>query len=236
MQPFTHKWTYTNETLNMWNVVATQNWERATQRVVLAAHWDSRALATEETDPAKKAKPIPGANDGASGVAVLLELARVMKDANPKLGIMYVMFDGEDLGPDLEEMFLGAIHWSAHLPEKKPNYGILLDMIGDADLEIPVEPNSAQKARPLVAAFYNHAAKIGLDKTFPKTMQGEILDDHLSMNDAGVPTMDLIDFTYAPWHTLADTPDKCSAASLGKVGKMLQSFLSQSPMFVYKKD
>jgi Zn-dependent M28 family amino/carboxypeptidase len=233
LQELTHHWSVNDQDVHMWNVIATQNWENAKQRVVLAAHWDSRPFATEEKDPVLARQPIPGANDGASGVAVLLELARVMKDRHPGIGVMYLMTDGEDLGPDINEMFLGAIYFSKHLPEKKPNYGILLDMIGDKDLQIPMERNSFFKAEKLERTFYRNANDIGLGSTFPVALgQFEIEDDHLSLNDAGIPTIDLIDFTYAPWHTLQDTPAHCSPQSLGKVGYALESWLLRNPPYL----
>jgi hypothetical protein len=147
---------------------------------------------------------------------------------------MYLFTDGEDLGPDLDEMFLGAVHFSKNLPTPKPNYGILLDMIGDRDLVVPMEPNSLMYAPDLVHALYDHAEAIGLGKTFPKVEGPTISDDHLSLNEAGIPTIDLIDFDYPAWHTLADTVDKVSAESLGKVGKLLQTWLEKKPPFSLK--
>lgn len=237
LQELTHVWSSTRSRKVMWNIIGEQGWKDAKVRMVVLAHWDTRPTADQEFDAVKANQPITGANDGASGVAVLLELMRVMKDKRPpELGIMYLMTDGEDLGPSLEEMFLGAKHFAKNLPSPKPDYGILIDMIGDKNLRIPMEPNSMYAARPLITSFYDHAAKIGLGSTFPKELQGEIYDDHLAINNAGVPTIDLIDFTYAPWHTLDDTPDKCSAESLGKVGKMLESWLSQKPVWAYPKN
>ncbi len=236
-QEFTHVWSSTRARKQMWNILGEQGWKDAKVRVVVLAHWDTRPTADQEFTEARAKQPITGANDGASGVAVLLELMRVMKDKRPAdLGILYLMTDGEDLGPGLDEMFLGAVHFSNNQPTPKPDYGILLDMIGDKNLRIPMEPNSMQMARPLMNAFYDHAAKIGLKSTFPKTLGPEILDDHLALNDKGIPTIDLIDFEYAPWHTLDDTPDKCSAESLGKVGKMMESWLSQKPVWAYPKN
>lgn len=230
-QPFSHVWSQTGKAVPMVNIIAEQNWKNAKVRVVLMAHWDTRPTADMESDPDKQAQPIPGANDGASGVAVLLELMRVLKDVNPDLGIQYVFVDGEDLGPGIDEMFLGAVRYSSRLPSPKPNYGILLDMIGDKDLTVPMEANSMDFAPDLMRALYGHAAKIGLQKTFPATLGDRISDDHLAVNAAGVPMIDLIDFTYPSWHTLQDTPDKCSAESLGKVGKLLESWFKQKPLF-----
>ena len=225
LQPFAHIWSRDQSRRKMWNVVGYQNWENATTRVVLLTHWDTRPSADQEPNEADRKKPIPGANDGGSGTAVLLELMRHTHDIPKSLGICYLFVDGEDLGPDLDEMFLGAVYFSKNLPKPKPDYGILLDMIGDADLRIPVEPNSFRKAEKVVRALYGHAKTVGLSSTFPTEYGDTIEDDHLCMNDAGVPTVDLIDFTYAPWHTLKDTPDKCSADSLGKVGKLLDTWV-----------
>lgn len=233
-QPFTYDWKYGRKKLEMWNVIGEQNWKDAKTRVLLLAHWDTRPFADQESDPEKMAKPIVGANDGASGVAVLLELMRAMKGRLPEgLGVMYLMVDGEDLGPDLDEMFLGAKHFAKNMPNPKPDYAILLDMIGDKDLRVPMEQNSLRYAQPLMQAFYRNAASVGLRDTFPQTYGPWIEDDHIPLNEAGLKTIDLIDFTYDPWHTLADTPDKCSAASLGKVGKAMESWLLKTPVWTY---
>lgn len=209
----------------MWNIVGSQNWAKAKKRVLLIAHWDTRPTADMEIGSIKQSTPIPGANDGASGVAVLLELSRVLKDLGPGVGVKYLLVDGEDLGPGLDEMFLGAKAFAKAPGTPKPDYGILLDMVGDKDLRIPKEPFSVQSAPTLIEDLYAHAKKMGMESTFPDEEQGEIFDDHLSLQQGGIPTIDLIDFTYDPWHTLQDTPDKCSAASLGKVGRLLESWL-----------
>lgn len=236
LQELSHKWSVDGKTYTMWNILGEQNWKDAKVRVVLLAHWDTRPDAPQEMDSEKAKKPILGANDGASGVAVLLELARAMKDKLPKdLGILYLMTDGEDLGPDLDEMFLGAVHFSKNLPKPKPNYGILLDMIGDRSLSIPVEPNSYAAAQDIVQQFYRVARSAGFKDAFPSTFGPSISDDHLSLIEAGVPTMDLIDFDYGPnhswWHTHEDTVDKCSANSLGTVGKAMEAWLTQTPVW-----
>lgn len=234
LQEFSHKWSVTGQKMTMWNVIGEQNWKDAKVRVLLTAHWDTRPYADQDDFAANRKKPVLGANDGASGVSVLLELMRATKGKLPKdVGVMYFMNDGEDLGPELEEMFLGAIHFAKNLPNPKPDYGILLDMIGDKDLRVPVEPNGLAYARDFVLAFYRNAEKAGLKSTFPMEYGPSISDDHLSLNEAGIPTMDLIDFSYGPnhgwWHTMQDTVDKCSAESLGKVGKAVESWLMQQP-------
>ncbi len=235
LQTFTHTWSRTGQPIQMWNVIGEQNWKDAKIRVALFAHWDTRPTADQEFSPENQDKPIPGANDGASGVAVLLELMRVMKDTHPEVGIQYVLVDGEDLGPDLSEMFLGADAYAKAMPTPKPNYGILLDMIGDKDLSIPMEPNSMHYARDVSNALYRHAREVGLSGTFPNAIGPEIEDDHIPLNLAGLPTVDFIDFSYPSWHTLSDTPDKCSAESLGKVGTFLETWLLKKPAFAPAK-
>ncbi|HEY0866912.1 MAG TPA: M28 family peptidase [Fimbriimonas sp.] len=231
LQEFKHTWSQDNRQYTMWNIIGEQNWQNATTRVTLYAHWDSRPTADQEFDEEKRAQPVPGANDGASGVAVLLELMRSLKEQNPKVGIQYVLTDGEDLGPFINEMLLGAAHFAKNPPDPKPDYGILLDMIGDKDLRVPMERNSYRYAPKLMDALYAHAKAVGLSKTFPAVPGETIVDDHMPLNEVGMPTIDLIDFTYEPWHTLEDTPDKCSPDSLLKVGALLETWLLKETPF-----
>jgi hypothetical protein len=231
-QPFSHVWSKSGQNLHMWNILGYQNWAKAKTRVVLIAHWDSRAEADQEKDPVRAAQPIPAANDGASAVAILTELARVMKGANPDIGVLYMLTDGEDLGPGEDEMYLGAIEFGRHLPQPAANYGILLDMLGKKHLRVPMEPNSVKIDQKLEISLYHLASELGLGETFPSEQGPWIDDDHLPITKAGLKTIDLIDFDYAPyWHTLNDTVDKCSPDSLGKVGKLLQAWLMLRPPF-----
>lgn len=235
LQEFSHVWSKTGKKVTMWNIIGEQNWDKAKTRVLLFAHWDTRPYANEDPDPANRNKPILGANDGASGVAVLLELMRVMKDRNPDIGIMYLMTDGEDLGPGLDEMLLGATYFSKNLPDPKPDYGILLDMVGSKNVRITMELNGFTAAPSLVRAFYRNAGQNGLASAFPSVYGQSISDDHLPLIQAGVPSMDLIDFEHLDhWHNLTDTVENCSADSLGKVGKALESWLMKSPPFKLK--
>lgn len=224
-QDFQHRWSMNNKVVRMRNIIGEYNWGKAPVNVLLLAHWDTRPTADMEPNSSRSRQPILGANDGASGVAVLLELMRVLKENKTPVGIMILLTDGEDLGPDLDEMFLGATHFSHNLPTPRPDYGILLDMVGDKDLRIPVELNSKVASGEVVDAFYAHAKAIGMAETFPKTDGEYISDDHIPIIQAGIPTIDLIDFTYEPWHTLEDTVDKCSPESLEKVGRTLESWL-----------
>lgn len=232
VQDFSYNWKYGRKNLKLFNLIGTQNWKDATTRVLLLAHWDCRPMSNEDRDPANRTKPVMGANDAASGVAVLLELMRSLKGRLPQgVGVMYFMTDGEDIGPDSEEMYVGAKQFMRELKDPKPQYGILLDMIGDKDLRIPIEPTSMQYAPTLLRAFYKNAAEQGLASTFPDEYGPSIEDDHIPLNQGGIPTIDLIDFDYEPWHTAHDTVEHCSAESLGKVGKALESWLLKNPPF-----
>ena len=192
----------------------------AKKQVMLCAHWDTRPTADQEIDPAKRKKPIPGADDGASGVAVLLELSRVFAAKNPTIGVQIVLFDGEDYGPGIDRMFLGAKQWAKSPALPRPDYAILIDMIGDKDLTIPREPTSDSVASEVNDKIWTAATTLGYLQFQPQQSQ-PILDDHIPLQGAGWKAVDLIDFDYGPWHTLDDTPDKCSPESLKAVGDVL---------------
>jgi glutaminyl-peptide cyclotransferase len=193
--------------------------------VIVAAHWDTRPTADQEPDPARRRRPIPGANDGASGVAVLLQLARMLKERPPAVPVWLVFFDGEDYGPGEDRMYLGAKQFAAHLPPGVPKVGILLDMIGDRDLEIFKEMNSAQRAGPVVDRVWEIARNLGYEVHFNPARKYSISDDHFPLLDKGIAMIDVIDFDYPYWHTLGDTVDKCSPASLRVVGDVVAAWI-----------
>ena len=201
--------------------------------VLLLAHYDTRPTADEEVDPAKAKKPIPGANDGASGCAALLELARVFHEKPAEVGVVMMFVDGEDFGPSIDEMFLGSKAFAEKWREvMKPvpgfrefEYGILLDMVGDRDLLFRKESYSMQRAPEIVNKIWTAADELGYGKYFSDAKPGlgqMIQDDHLPLLTAGIKCVDVIDFDYPYWHTLEDTPDKCSAASLQVIGDVIR--------------
>jgi len=190
--------------------------------VLLAAHWDTRPWADRDPDPARRNEPIPGANDGASGVAVVLEVARV---ARPAVPVRVVLFDGEDLGRDHVGYSQGARRFAGRLRGVLPRWGLLLDMVGDAVLEIPREAYSERHAGEIVRKVWDAARALGHEAVFVDRPGPGIKDDHLALIEAGVPMVDLIDFDYPWWHTLGDTPDRCSAASLEAVGRVVTATL-----------
>jgi glutaminyl-peptide cyclotransferase len=213
------------------NIVAAFN-PGLTRRVLLCAHWDTRPWADKDPNPDNHVKPILGANDGASGVAVLLEMARLMRQTSPSLGVDIVFFDLEDIGDyDAEDDPLHRNAWcagSAHFvgvnPDYRPIFGILLDMVGDKDLHILKEGFSQEYAAGVVALVWDAARRAGV-RSFGGDMNQNIADDHLTFLQQGIPVIDLIDYDYPPWHTLADTPEQCSAQSLGDVGNVLVEVL-----------
>lgn len=212
--------------LPLYNIIAHFN-SSAPSFILLAAHWDSRPIADKEVNPVKQAQPIPGANDGASGVAVLLELARVFKQLRPDIGVIMVFFDGEDYAVETdsaEHMFLGSKYYAANLSSKTKSsirYGILLDMIGDKNLNIYQEVQSVKAAPETVKKVWAAARSLGYERTFIPQAKYDIMDDHVPLIRAGVKCIDVIDFDYGPWHTLDDTVDKCSADSLKIVGEVV---------------
>lgn len=232
LQPFTHIG-YENQTLNMWNVIASFNSSSPT-RILLMAHWDTRPYADQDSNPANRNRPILGANDGASGVAVLLEIARLLKSSPPNIGVDIVLVDGEDYGKKTIDYLLGSKFFASNLPPGyRPIFGIVVDMIGDAQLEIARETNSLQYAPDIVELVWSTARSLDVTQ-FVEKVQPPVTDDHLPLNQAGIKAIDLIDFDYPDdsnrfWHTLQDTPDKCSPQSLEAVGKVLLHVIYQYP-------
>ncbi len=218
-----------NEILRLTNVFAQFN-INAPKRILLLAHWDTRPRGEEDPIPEKRNQPIIGANDGASGVAVLLELARILKSNPPPIGVDILLTDGEDYGDSRNDgntdlYFLGARHFAkTKRPDYNPQFGILLDMVGDRDLRLPLEQNSMRFAPQLMDLIWTTAEENQVT-SFIRVPGEAISDDHLSLNDAGIPTIDIIDFQYPHWHTQQDTPDKCSAQSLEAVGKVLSALI-----------
>ncbi len=225
---------YEDGPLPITNILARFN-PPARKHVLLLAHYDTRAIADQDPDPGNRSKPILGANDGASGVAVLLMLADIFARDVPPIGVDLLFVDAEDVGRsgDLENFSLGT---KAFLPEMnellggvRPQYAVLVDMVGDAELTLPIEYNSWRGARKLVNRIWNLARDLGYSQ-FRFEMGAQIYDDHVPLLEAGIPAVDIIDFDYPNteknyWHTLEDTPDKCSAESLEAVGTVLTTLI-----------
>jgi len=199
------------------NIIASRS--KVTPRIIVGAHYDSRLLADQDPVPGRNG-PVPGANDGASGVAVLLELARTLPSGS--VPVWLVFFDAEDNGGlDNRQWIMGSRSFVAALTEK-PQAAVIVDMVGDADLNLYIERNSDAA---LTAEIWAHAAALGYKKNFIATPKYAMIDDHTPFLEAGIPAVDIIDFDYPYWHTAADTVDKVSAQSLQAVGETLWAWL-----------
>jgi hypothetical protein len=201
------------------------------ERILLCAHYDTRPFPDE--DPVAPKGVFLGANDGASGAALLLELGHSMAALKCKYGVDFLLFDGEELVYDKQRdpFFLGSEHfareYATNPPAHKYRAAVLLDMVADADLQIYREINSVQtpQTRQVVSDIWNVARDLGVREFYPNTRY-EIKDDHLALNNiAHIPAIDIIDFDYPAWHTQADDPAHCSALSLAKVGWVLSEWL-----------
>lgn len=192
---------------------------------LIGAHYDSRFFATEDPDMQSRSLPVPGANDGASGVAVLLELARTLPE-NSNGQIWLVFFDAEDQG-HIEgwDWILGSRIFVQNLTIK-PSRVVILDMIGDANLNIYQEQGSDVDLNNQV---WKAAADLGYSNIFINELKYNILDDHTPFLETGIPAVDVIDFDYPWWHTTSDTPDKVTPASLEVVGKTITHWLESNP-------
>ena len=200
--------------------------------LLIGAHWDTRPRAEWDRNPANRDKPIMGANDGASGIAVLMHLAELLKGQELDRAIYLVFFDGEDYGyhDNTEYFCMGSKYFAANLPFDNISEAIIVDMIGDKNLEIPIERNSYRSHKELVNTLWDIAEKRGFD-AYQRHMGFEVYDDHVPLIEiANIPSVDLIDFTYPNkytnyWHTQADTPDKCSGESLEQVGQVVLDYI-----------
>jgi glutaminyl-peptide cyclotransferase len=202
----------------------------ASRRILILAHWDTRPTSDEADDSIGRATPVPGANDGASGTAILLGLADMLDAVPPPIGVDLLFVDGEDYGPGVEDMFIGARRYASRLGETdRPVYGLLLDMVGDADPSFPVEEISAQAAEVVVRKVWRAAERLGYRQYFPSAVGMRVYDDHVPLIEAGLPTANLVDFVYGEynqfWHTPQDTPENVRATTLAMVGEVVAELI-----------
>ncbi len=225
--------TATEGPLGIKNIIGVINPE-ASQRLLLLAHWDTRPWADNDPDAANHRKPVMGANDGASGVGVLLQLAQQLKKEGTALGIDILLVDAEDMGVDdnEESWGLGTQYWAQHphVPAYKPIFGILLDMVGSPNATFTREYYSTQYAGGFVDLVWKNAA----GNHFINAQGGAVTDDHIFINRAGIPCVDIIDLRsdspsgFCPeWHTLGDTMSAIDPATLAQVGQTLLNVIAQ---------
>ncbi len=225
VQAWTHH-TARGDTLPLTNFIARFN-PRASERVLFMAHWDTRPVSDNPRYKGPRT-PVPGANDGASGVAVLLGMADALKKAPPRVGVDLLFEDGEDYGnfdTEKDDVLIGSRYYARNLlPGPKPLYAILFDMVGDKDLKIYPEGQSLLAAPEVVDLVWTVAKEIGHGGVFINSPGAGpyLIDDHVELQKVGIRAIDVVDFSYGPdninWHTPADTLDKVSAQSLQVVG------------------
>lgn len=209
----------------------------ASDRLLLLAHYDTRPWADQDPDPGMRQSPSDGANDGASGVGVLLEVARQLSLSESRKGVDILFVDAEDYGTDGDEdsWALGARHFAATKVKKegyRPSAAVLLDMVGGTDAVFPAEYFSRQAAASVDDALRHAAARAGHAGIFPKTMGSAVTDDHVQLIEAGVPAIDIIDYRagngFCPtWHTSSDNLSNISKATLKAVGETLMEFIGR---------
>ncbi len=216
---------FTYQEVECVNIIVT--WDSSqSSPLILGAHYDTRPRATSDPDPENRSKPVLGANDGASGVAVLMELARSLPESvRPTVEI--VLFDAEDSGQiDGWDYIQGATYYVSQLNSSRISTihaMVLADMVGDENLRLPRESSSTTS---LQNTIWNIANQLGYNNTFLETYGASITDDHRPFLNSGIPAVDLIHYPFPwYWHTLEDTPDKCSSASLQTVGEVLEVFV-----------
>jgi hypothetical protein len=232
LQKFRVRHPHTGATVPMANLIVQWHPERR-ERILLCAHYDTRPFP--DRDPRNPQGTFVGANDGASGTALLMELAHQMAKLPGRLGVDFVLFDGEEfVFAEGDPYFLGSEYFANHYAAEKLPYryrwAVLMDLVGDADLQIYPDRHSMSWAdtRPLVEAIWNTARRLGVSE-FALNRRYDILDDHIKLHDiAKIPSCDIIDFDYPYWHTEDDVPDRCSALSLAKVGWVVQEWLKQA--------
>ena len=217
------RWMHTmasGDSVPMFNIIARFNPAAAT-RVLYLAHWDTRPRSDAPGSTATD-QPVPGANDGASGVAVLLGVMDALRAAPPEIGVDLLFVDGEDLGdfgPPRVDVLIGSTYYAANmLPPGKPEFAVVWDMVGGQDMRIGRESYGSVAAPDVVTKIWDIAAAMGYGHVFVQESIGGITDDHVPLIDAGIRAVDVIGWPYPHWHTVNDTYDKISAESLKAVG------------------
>jgi len=221
--------TATGDTLEMRNFIARFN-PGAQDRLLYLAHWDTRPVSDGPNATTTKA-PVPGANDGASGVAVLLGVADALKKTPPGIGVDLLFVDGEDygdFGKQPTDVLIGSRWYTKHQPPgAPPRFAVLYDLVADANLQLYQEGNSLTGAPQVVEKVWDVAKRLGHQQYFRSDSAGRhtLTDDHVELQRAGIRAIDVVDFDYPAWHTPDDDLSKVSAASLQVVGDVAMAVL-----------
>lgn len=226
-------WTHTTQSgvaIPMRNILARFR-PMAEERILYVTHWDSRPVAEKSATDEERKQPTPGANDGGSGVGLFLALGDVLKATPPAVGVDLLFVDGEDYGtfaPDVD-VLIGSAYFASNLPSAgyQPLFGVVFDMVGEADLRIPQEEHSVNRAPEVVERVWRVAGDMGYGNVFVPATTYAITDDHLPLLDKGLRVIDVIDLDYAHHHTVNDTFDKVSPRSLKIVGDVAWRLLQR---------
>ncbi len=228
--------THTSKTIPVYNLIGSFN-PKASKRILLGAHWDSRPIADQ--DRTNSDKPIVGANDGASGVGVLLEISRILDTLPSDMGLDIIFFDAEDLGAsEVENSFcLGSQYWAKnpHIPNYSARMGVLLDMVGGKDAAFLWESNSNQWGNFLLSHVWSIAQDLGYQTYFKTQNTGMVIDDHVYVyKGRGIPMIDIIDYNQdrgfpEQWHTHDDDITHIHKPTLKAVGHTLENLLNNPP-------
>jgi glutaminyl-peptide cyclotransferase len=228
-QRFTHV-TVKGDTLPLRNILVRFR-PHDPQRVLFVTHWDTRPVSDQAVDPAERSLPMPGANDGASGVALFVALAEALKKTPPTVGVDLLFVDGEDYGSfdDRRDVLLGSQYFAKHLPDSayRPLYGVLWDMIGKKEARFTQEAYSVQRAPEVVTLVWKKAAELGYARTFVPAAGIAITDDHVPLLEAGLHVIDVIDIDYPQHHTPADTLGMVSQRSLQIAGDVAYALVRE---------
>jgi len=241
LQKFTARQRSQQQSVPMANLIARWNPDRP-RRILLSAHYDTRPMAHEEPDPRNWRKPFLGANDGAGGPALMMELAHHLGSLPTSVGIDFVLFDGEEYifnkapqeqGGDL--YFFGSEHFAQEYSRKRANEArspryigaIVVDMIAGKDARFLYEQYSFSKAGPLLEGIWKIAREVNAD-AFKPNIGLAMLDDHLALLKAGIPTIDIIDVDYPHWHRLTDVPANCSGETMEQVARVLTTWMQRT--------
>jgi hypothetical protein len=202
------------------------------RRIILCSHYDTRPIADQEPDPRKWRDPFVSANDGGSGVAFLMEMAHHVKGLKTKVGVDFVLFDGEEyiFDKNRDKYFLGSQHFAQawRIKKDRPEYlgAVLLDMIAGKNARFPVEGYSWFRAERLCRDLWGIAQEQDC-RAFVPQLGDHVQDDHLALLNADIPAVDIIDFSYRHWHRLTDTPENCDPAGMEQVAKVLSVWLQR---------
>ena len=216
----------------MANIIISWHPDR-TRRAMICSHYDTRPVADQEPERRMWNRPFASANDGTSGVAWMMELGHHLKDLQTAVGVDFVLFDGEEYVFDGHQgrYFFGSDHFAEEYQKHKPAHryagAVLLDLFAGKDPHFPIEQNSWFLAGGLVQEVWKIAAEQGVT-AFQNRVGPQVQDDHLALNRAGIPAVDVIDFDYPHWHKLGDTPEQVSGASMEQVARVLTAWLQRA--------